>query len=122
MSGGLWFRAVRAFPEWGVSPGALLVYSAGVGGMGLRLQATERILTPNFLRVCDRVIQAEGLERAGVPRSVAMQLTGHKTEAVYRRYAIVSERDLSEGVAKLAHVHESPAPRTVLPFTAAASG
>ena len=25
------------------------------------------------------------LERAGVPRSIAMQLTGHKTEAVYRR-------------------------------------
>jgi len=31
-----------------------------------------------------------------------MQLTGHKTEAVYRRYAIVSEADLREGVAKLA--------------------
>jgi hypothetical protein len=25
------------------------------------------------------------LERAGVLRSVAMQMTGHKTEAVYRR-------------------------------------
>lgn len=42
------------------------------------------------------------LERAGVSRSVAMKLTGHKTESVYRRYAIVSEADLSEGVMKLA--------------------
>jgi len=47
------------------------------------------------------------LERAGVPRSVAMKLTGHKTESVYRRYAIVSEADLKEGVAKLAKLHES---------------
>lgn len=46
------------------------------------------------------------LERAGVPRSVAMKLTGHKTESVYRRYAIVSEADLSEGLKKLALLHE----------------
>ena len=31
-----------------------------------------------------------------------MQLTGHKTEAVYRRYTIVSEGDLGAGVEKLA--------------------
>jgi hypothetical protein len=37
-----------------------------------------------------------------VPRSVATQLTGHKTESVYNRYAIVAELDLREGVAKLA--------------------
>ena len=41
------------------------------------------------------------LERAGVPRSVAMQMTGHKTEAVYGRYAIVAEGDLREGVRRL---------------------
>jgi integrase len=59
------------------------------------------------------------LERAGVPRSVAMKLTGHKTEAVYRRYAIVSEGDLAEGVAKLATLHQAlaeKAPRTVIPL------
>ncbi len=42
------------------------------------------------------------LERAGVSRSVAMSLTGHKTEAVYRRYAIVDSSAQREGVAKLA--------------------
>ncbi len=31
------------------------------------------------------------LERAGVARSVVMKLVGHKTEAIYGRYAIVSE-------------------------------
>jgi integrase len=44
------------------------------------------------------------LERAGVSRSVAMKMTGHKTEAVYRRYAIVSESDLHEAALKLAAV------------------
>jgi len=41
------------------------------------------------------------LERAGVSRSVAMKLTGHLTESVYRRYAIVCESDLAEAVTKL---------------------
>jgi hypothetical protein len=58
------------------------------------------------------------LERAGVSRSVAMKLTGHKTEAVYRRYAITSAADLAEGVAKLAVLHGvAGESRTVLPFT-----
>jgi integrase len=44
------------------------------------------------------------LERAGISRSVAMKLTGHKTEAVYRRYAIVAESDLHDAGTKLAAV------------------
>lgn len=32
------------------------------------------------------------LERAGVPRSAAMAMVGHKTESIYRRYAIVGFR------------------------------
>jgi integrase len=47
------------------------------------------------------------LERAGVSRSVAMKLTGHKTESVYRRYAVVADADLAEGVARLAALHAS---------------
>lgn len=41
-------------------------------------------------------------ERAGLPRSVSMKLSGHRTEAVFRRYAIVDPTMLNEGVAKLA--------------------
>jgi integrase len=48
------------------------------------------------------------LERAGVPRSIAMQITGHKTESVYRRYDIVTEADLTDGLRRLAaHGHNS---------------
>jgi integrase len=46
------------------------------------------------------------LERAGVSRSVAMQMVGHKTEAIYRRYAIVSDADLREAADKLAAISE----------------
>ncbi len=44
------------------------------------------------------------LERAGVPRSIAMKITGHKTEAVDRRHAIVNEADVAEGLERLAGV------------------
>ena len=39
-----------------------------------------------------------------VPRSIAMKITGHKTEAVYHRHAIVNEADVAEGLERLARV------------------
>jgi integrase len=54
-------------------------------------------------------------EQAGITRGVAMKLTGHKTESVYRRYAIVSDKDLREAAATLsggAHGHNSGHERT----------
>jgi hypothetical protein len=42
------------------------------------------------------------MERRAVPRSVATKITGHRTENVYRRYAIVSDADLREAALKLA--------------------
>ena len=41
------------------------------------------------------------LERAGVPRSTAMAMVGHKTESIYRRYAIVDEAMRKEAAEKL---------------------
>jgi integrase len=41
------------------------------------------------------------MEAAGVPRSVAMKLTGHKTERIYARYSIVSDSDLKNAASIL---------------------
>lgn len=41
------------------------------------------------------------LERAGIPRSTAMAMVGHKTESIYRRYAIVDEAMHREAAEKL---------------------
>lgn len=44
---------------------------------------------------------ARNLERAGVPRSLAMKITGHRTEAVYRRYTFTSDADQREAAVRL---------------------
>jgi integrase len=42
-----------------------------------------------------------GLTRVGVPQAIAMKLTGHKTNSVFRRYDIVSPNDLRVAVELL---------------------
>jgi hypothetical protein len=41
------------------------------------------------------------MERAGVARSVAMKMVGHKPESIYRRDAIACESNLREASRKL---------------------
>jgi integrase len=47
------------------------------------------------------------LERAGVPRSAAMKMVGHRTEAIYRRYAIVDAPMLKDAAVKLDQLHRA---------------
>ncbi len=56
---------------------------------------------PGRLRHDFRRTAVWNLERAAVRRSVAMKVTGHKTESVYRRYAIVSDADFQAASDRL---------------------
>ena len=55
------------------------------------LTACKAAGTPHRIPHDFRRTAVQNLERAGVPRSAAMKMVGHKTEAMYRRYAIADE-------------------------------
>jgi integrase len=64
-------------------------------------EACKKAGLPGLLFNDLRRSAVRNLERAGVSRCVAMKLTVHKSESVYRRYAIVAESDLREAGTKL---------------------
>jgi integrase len=82
--------------------------------------ACEKAGVPGRVLHDFRRTAVRNLERAGVPRSTAMKMVGHKTEAIYRRYAIVDEGMMREGAEKLATLHA--AERTIERKHAAAGG
>jgi integrase len=58
------------------------------------------------------------LVRAGVPERVAMEITGHKTRAVFERYNIVSPNDKDTAMQKLAtYLEAQPTAPTIVPLT-----
>lgn len=63
--------------------------------------ACERAGVPGLLFHDLRRSAAMNMDRAGVPRRVIMQITGHKTEAMFLRYRIVSDRDLKDAAIRL---------------------
>jgi integrase len=76
--------------------------------------ACRKAGVPGMLRHDLRRTAVRNMEQAAVPRSVAMKLTGHRTENVYRRYAIVSPADLRSAALKLASYNPGDSPKRPL--------
>lgn len=63
--------------------------------------ATEAAGYPDKIQHDFRRTAVRNLVRRGVPDTVAMKITGHKTRSVFDRYDIGTEKDIAEGLSKL---------------------
>lgn len=83
------------------------VFGTPVHGCKLRAMnyhwrlACQRAGFPKLLLHDFRRTAARNLIAAGVDRQVAMKLLGHKTESIFNRYRITTNRDLEVAAAKL---------------------
>jgi integrase len=68
---------------------------------GTWAKACEAAKVPNLLFHDLRRTAARNLRRAGVAEGVIMKIGGWKTRSVFERYAIVSQSDIRDAMAKL---------------------
>jgi integrase len=111
------YGEMREWLEWQAErrePGCDLVFHWKGKPLGSHVKGWDRAVKAaglDGLRPHDlRRSAIRNMERAGIPRSVAMAISGHRTESVYKRYDIVADTDLRKAAERLAEYHaEQPA-------------
>jgi integrase len=83
-----------------------LIFHSGGHRVGNFSETTERVLRRAGLQgLCFHDLRrsaARTMLLAGVPQAVAMKITGHETDSMFRRYAIVDEAAISVALGKRA--------------------
>ena len=80
-------------------------------------------LSPKLVSYDLRRCAIRNLIRSGVSMTVAVKISGHITDATFRRYDITSVEDIADAVQKVAaYVDAQPTTRNLLPIAAAAGG